>query len=786
MENIRPRTKSELKKLYTNLKSKGITDDMMSDLIEACYNENPNSRTSGFETPGGTDAVISFDPALRIFTIAPFDPVVEDWQPRYGIYTWAGKPVFHRLFDTIQIEIPNTEGLYLLYFDINADTRLPELLYMHQPNEAQAKEIYLTRVIVTWLYWDYENQELLYFGDDRHGSEWQPQMQRYLHLAFGARRKAGLQFSGYVLNGDGSSSAHAQFSITAGTMLHDDIELAIPGSSNTLPVLYCFGGLPRFLLNNGYAIAEGGRVYYNNAMNNVAQADSGNFVLYHIFATNEIAVTQRKTISVMGTAQYTDLADVYKGIESELDDIFTYLPQQGRCYLGSIIIQTSDEYTNDVKARIVAITGNTQHPPVTIAEVSKALASINEKQELTITPEAPVTAKRLLGRYATTSGLKQEISIGNNLKLTDAGVLQCDFVVDTFTAANEAELLQKWALAIATGKNCTIYIVGIINLTANRTFNRAYGEPWIQIEGAPFQTINIGNYILETSYVHYKNLSFTTASQVYLYNRDGYMEITDCYFHSEVVYNSDVSQMKKHIVVIGTAVNATGGIQLTGIRHASQNIDLNNSGDIQPIIIENQAIGFQNLYIELTYLHAMISYDRFSRLLILATVTAGFRITGDLSWYYHPVQNFTISANLLKKGSVDDLRADYIPSGNIVKHIGIDANNKIVTAAQSTGNVTPANLSAEFNASVALSGTDVNWATGVRFTKTITGNTTLTFSNIHVGVKFFEITGNYAITLPSGFTFAGGTRSATGVTLIQVVCTSTSGPVGWFILLKSE
>jgi uncharacterized protein (TIGR02145 family) len=459
MENIRPRTKSELKKLYTNLRSKGITDDMMSDLIEACYNENPNSRTSGFETPGGTDAVMSFDPALHIFTIAPFDPVIENWQPRYGIYTWAGKPVFHRLFETIELELPDTEGLYLLYFDINADTRLPELLYVHQPTEAQAKEIYLTRVIVTWLYWDYDNQELIHFGDDRHGSEWQPQMQRYLHLAFGARRKSGLQFADYTINGDGSSNTHAQFSITAGTMLHDDIELAIPGISNTLPVLYCFGGLPRFLLNTGYAIAEGGRVYFNNAMNNIAQADSGNFVLYHIFATNEIAVTQRKTISVMGTAQYTDLADAYKGVEPELDGIYTYMPMQGRCYLGTVVVQTSDDYTNAVHARIVAITGNAQHPPVSIGSGSEEYLEINEKQVLKYIPNAAIVdaIARTTGWNPGAWGVEVEPSFDDGSReftLTAIGSTFGYFVQGIWYTKSEAESI---AIANTTGMHFIVY-----------------------------------------------------------------------------------------------------------------------------------------------------------------------------------------------------------------------------------------------------------------------------------------------------------------------------------------
>ena len=108
------------------------------------------------------------------------------------------------------------------------------------------------------------------------------------------------------------------------------------------------------------------------------------------------------------------------------------------------------------------------------------------------------------------------------------------------------------------------------------------------------------------------------------------------------------------------------------------------------------------------------------------------------------------------------------------------------TRTPTDSSVSPAKLDDEFKTTVALSGTAVDWSTGVRFTKTITANTTLTFSNLHVGTKLLEITGDFAITLPTGFVYAGGTRASSGATLIQVVCTDTLTPKGWYIILKDE
>ena len=388
MPDPRPYSKKELKQLFTNLKRKGITDDMMERLIETLWRNKFTMRTSGFANTGGPDAVIAFNNITRKFSITPLDPGVETYVPRFAFYTYNYSAEYHQRFSLEEIELPDEEGLYCIYYATEESDRVYKLFYTKNPDELKLKDIYYTKVVVTFIYWNATDKAAIHFGDDRHGSEWNPQLHRYLHSTFGARRKSGLQFSGFSLNGDGSENAHAKFSIIGGVMLHDDFELTIPSSSDSIPVLYRFGELPRFMANSGYAFIKGiNRVYYNFGMINLAQAASGNYVLYHIFATNEILTTSRKIISVMGIAEYTNLADAYKGTEPELDQIVTYMPQQGRCYLGSIILQTSDDYTNGEKARIVALTGNETHPPVSIAENSKELLAITGKQELSIPGE---------------------------------------------------------------------------------------------------------------------------------------------------------------------------------------------------------------------------------------------------------------------------------------------------------------------------------------------------------------------------------------------------------------
>ena len=82
-------------------------------------------------------------------------------------------------------------------------------------------------------------------------------------------------------------------------------------------------------------------------------------------------------------------------------------------------------------------------------------------------------------------------------------------------------------------------------------------------------------------------------------------------------------------------------------------------------------------------------------------------------------------------------------------------------------------LGSEFKTSAALA-TNVDFSTAQVFTKTLTGDTTLTFSNTEIGmVKDLVITGDFVLTLPSGSTVAG-TYDGTVSNLIQIVVTGAS------------
>ena len=86
-----------------------------------------------------------------------------------------------------------------------------------------------------------------------------------------------------------------------------------------------------------------------------------------------------------------------------------------------------------------------------------------------------------------------------------------------------------------------------------------------------------------------------------------------------------------------------------------------------------------------------------------------------------------------------------------------------------------AKLGSEFTTAAALSASDVDFSTAQVFTKTLTANDTLTFSNVSTGmVKDLVITGDFALTLPASVKVITGTYDGTVSNLIQIASTNGS------------
>ena len=274
-------TYSEILRRLKDVPRKGWAEHQVRDLIDTLWRDEFINRTSGFDVAGGPDSIISFDPATRILRIEPASR-------RFAFWQFISKIAYFKRTDPEEIEVPDEEGLYLVYIfrDQDDPTRESQKLFLvKNPSQAEIREVYLNRVSVAWLYWDASNKKAVYMGDERHGSEWNPQIHWWAHNALNALWKKGLQATSITL-GDGSSNAHAQFGIASGEFYHEDMVHAIPGVASTtgLPVLWFSGNNPRIEINPGYSFLRGTYLYFNGGGAKIQVTDNY-FVIYHVFAT---------------------------------------------------------------------------------------------------------------------------------------------------------------------------------------------------------------------------------------------------------------------------------------------------------------------------------------------------------------------------------------------------------------------------------------------------------------------------------------------------------------------
>ena len=103
------------------------------------------------------------------------------------------------------------------------------------------------------------------------------------------------------------------------------------------------------------------------------------------------------------------------------------------------------------------------------------------------------------------------------------------------------------------------------------------------------------------------------------------------------------------------------------------------------------------------------------------------------------------------------------------------ALTKVTAAVLNDDAVSYDKLGAEFTTAAAVAASAVDFSTAQVFTKTLTADTTLTFSNVATGmVKDLVITGAHALVLPASVKVISGTYDGAVSNLIQIAVTNGS------------
>jgi len=296
--------------------------------------------------------------------------------------SFVANGVAYRKTTTQTYALPDTEGMHYCHF--NASGTL-------SGTQTFSTDIITNLAPVSFIYWDATNDYGILIADERHTQALDASTHLYLHSTQGAQLNRisttgdspfGLVPGTGAPDGNGSLDSHAQFSLYSGSIFDEDIHF---GSSDTaqqltpiaqIPILYRTGaaGEWRTKIADDFALIQSGaigpttgggrasiydpanaRIAYNQYTGGawkLTEAGANDYVLTHIFATNDI---RHSVMGILGQALYTSKASARTGAEEELRTLsISSMPGPEFVWLYSIIFETHAAYTNSVNARILS------------------------------------------------------------------------------------------------------------------------------------------------------------------------------------------------------------------------------------------------------------------------------------------------------------------------------------------------------------------------------------------------------------------------------------------------
>ena len=284
-----------------------------------------------------TATTLSFNESTRVMTLAPTGATFKYW--------YQGQEVIGATTKTATIS--DTEGLHFIY--INADGTLTN------STTVTTADFIKTHVAVGTAYWNADDDEEIYCGEERHGINMSSATHYHWHDTLGASYESGLALSDFDIDGSGNDDSAARFSVGSGEIHDEDLSFDISASATdrVWPVYYFTNSTWRIQTNAAPVLSTDfgtDRLAYNDTSGGqLVEISNNQFVLAHIFAIND---TNRQVIAIAGQNDYTTIVQARQGAPDEMNNLVTVgLPILEAIPIATVIYQTSTGYGNLAKGR---------------------------------------------------------------------------------------------------------------------------------------------------------------------------------------------------------------------------------------------------------------------------------------------------------------------------------------------------------------------------------------------------------------------------------------------------
>jgi len=298
--------------------------------------------TNGFPPDQRSGTTISFVDGTRTFSIAPTGS-------EFHYYVIGDK---YEKTSSDSVVITDVSGAHLIYYDDETLTSIAN------PTSGQTDNIIRNKALVGCVYWNSTDQKHYDLADERHGISMSPDTHAYLHFTRGIQYLEGLAVEDIII-GNGSLDTHAQFGTTTGSVTDEDLFtlLSAVASTTGLEYFYRNGATGEYVkaTNAGFSFPVGATPLpqyneFTGATYQLTEVTSGNYLLLHVFASNDI---DKKPIVFIGDNEYSTIGGATVGADDEVSNIISTFPVPEFRPIASIIIEGKTSFTNSVQSRIV-------------------------------------------------------------------------------------------------------------------------------------------------------------------------------------------------------------------------------------------------------------------------------------------------------------------------------------------------------------------------------------------------------------------------------------------------